>query len=122
MASVEELDKAIGAHGLWKARLKLAIDTGKTDTPVEIIRQDDQCAFGKWLYGPTLTSMDKSSRHFNAVRQLHAEFHRTAARVVQLAVSGKKAEANAMMAMNGEYAAISGKLTQAMMEWKKASK
>jgi hypothetical protein len=25
----EEITKAIGAHGLWKARLKTAIDTGK---------------------------------------------------------------------------------------------
>jgi hypothetical protein len=37
MANIEEIDKAISAHGMWKARLKTAIETGKLDTPVETI-------------------------------------------------------------------------------------
>ena len=122
MASIEELDKAIGAHGMWKARLKSAVDTGKTDAPVETIRQDNQCAFGKWLYGPAPTAADQASDHLKSVKALHAQFHRTAASVAELALRGKKAEAEKMMAFGGEYAAISGKLTQAMMEWKKVSK
>ncbi|MDI6743656.1 MAG: CZB domain-containing protein, partial [Smithella sp.] len=113
MANIEELDKAIGAHGMWKTRLKMAIEAGKTDTPVETIRQDNQCVFGKWLYGNTLTSVEKASQHYKTVKELHAEFHKTAARVAELALSGKKAEAETMMALSGEYAAISGKLTQA---------
>ena len=122
MANIEELDKAIGAHGMWKTRLKTAIETGKTEVPVETIRQDNQCVFGKWLYGTTLTSVDKASSHYKTVRELHAEFHKTAARVTELALGGKKAEAEAMMALGGEYAGISGKLTQAMMAWKKDSR
>jgi Chemoreceptor zinc-binding domain len=122
MANIEEIDKAIGAHGMWKTRLKLAVDTGKTDTPVETIGQDNQCAFGKWLYGPTLTSMDKASSDYKTVKNLHAEFHKTAARVVTLVLDGKKEEAEKMMELGGEYASISGKLTRAMMEWKKVSK
>jgi methyl-accepting chemotaxis protein len=122
MANIEELDKAIGAHGMWKARLKTAIETGKTEVPVETIRQDNQCAFGKWLYGTTLTSVDKASSHYKTVRALHAEFHKTAARLTELALGGKKAEAEAMLALGGEYAGISGKLTQAMLAWKKDSK
>src|SRR5512140_1919573 len=122
MANVEELNKAIGAHGMWKTRLKMAIETGQSDAPVETIRQDNQCAFGKWLYGSTLPPTDKASGHFKTVKELHAEFHRTAARVAELAMAGRKPEAEKMMSLGGEYSTISGKLTEAMMEWKKVSK
>ena len=122
MAIIEEIDKAIGAHGMWKMRLKAAVDTGKIDTSVDAIRQDSQCMFGKWLYGASLTSADKASSHYKTVRAIHAEFHKTAARVAELASSGRKAEAEAMMALGGEYASVSGKLTRAMMEWKGASR
>lgn len=119
MANVEELDKAIAAHGMWKVRLKSAIDTGKIDTPVATIQMDNQCAFGKWLYGDTLTSVDKSSAQYKTVKELHAEFHKTAA---QLATTGKKADAEKMMASGGGYNAVSAKLTSAMMAWKNSSK
>ncbi len=116
---IREIDKAIGAHGMWKHRLKMAIETGKFDSPVETIHMDNQCDFGKWLDGPTLTLTDKTSKHFKTVTELHEEFHKTAARVAVLAVSGITAEAEKVMSVGGEYSEISMKLTAAMMEWKK---
>jgi methyl-accepting chemotaxis protein len=122
MASIEELDKAIGAHGLWKSRLKSAIETGKIDTDIATIRTDNQCAFGKWLYGSTLSPEDKSSNHYITVKELHAEFHKVAARVAEMAISGRKTAAEMMIASGGDYTKISSKLTQAMVEWKSESK
>ena len=107
---------------MWKGRLKIAIDTGKVDAPVATIRMDNQCVFGKWLYGTTLTSADKSSSDYQAVKTLHAEFHKVAAMVAELVESGKKAEAEKLMGHTGQFTAVSGKLTAAMMEWKKKSK
>lgn len=120
MAS-EELDKAIGAHGMWKTRLKRAIDTGRLDDSPDSIRQDGGCAFGKWLHGSSLTAADKSSVSYWTVRDLHTQFHRVAARVAELAIAGQRAEAEKMMSLTGEFTAISGKLTAAMMEWRKAA-
>jgi hypothetical protein len=60
-----------------------------------------------------------TSKHYQTVKELHAEFHKTAARIAELAVSGNKTEAEKMMSFGGEYTKISGKLTSAMMEWKK---
>lgn len=122
MASIKEIDKAIGAHGMWKSRLKMTIESSRIDTPVETIRRDDQCDFGKWLHGSTLTAADKATKHYKTVTELHAEFHQTAARVVELALTGRKSEAETMMILGGEYAVISAKLTQAMMNWKEVSK
>lgn len=119
MINKEEIDKAIGAHGMWKVRLKQAIETGKSDVSVETIRQDNQCNFGKWLYGATLGATDKASGHYKSVRELHAEFHKCAARVAELALSGDKAKAEQMLSLSGEFSATSSKLTAAMMEWKK---
>lgn len=119
MADKAEIDKAIGAHGMWKTRLKQGIATGKFDTPVDTIRVDNQCAFGKWLYGSSLVPGDKTSNHYKNVKDLHAEFHRTAAKVAELALAGKKVQAEQMLSMQGEYSAISAKLTTAMMNWKK---
>lgn len=120
MADKAEIDKAIGAHGMWKSRLKQAIETGKADTPVETIQSDNQCAFGKWLYGSTLSSTDKTSNHYKTVKDLHASFHKAAGKVAELAMAGKKTDAEKLMGMDGEFTTVSSKLTTAMMEWKKS--
>ncbi len=122
MVNIDELDRAIGAHGMWKTRLKAAIDRGSIDVAVQVIEADRECVFGKWLHGSTLSPADKATSHYQTVRELHAEFHKTAARVARLAIDGKKKEARAMMDLAGEYTALSGKLTRAMMDWRKASK
>lgn len=121
MADIQQLEQAIAAHSKWKSQLKKAIATGHIDVPIAAIRADDQCAFGKWLNSSTLSSFDRSTPHYEAVRALHSQFHATAARVVQLVFENKAAEADKMMDLGGEYAVISGRLTRAMMDWKSAT-
>jgi methyl-accepting chemotaxis protein len=122
MAKTEAIDKAIAAHGLWKARLAKTIELGKTEIPPASVLQDIQCDFGKWLYGNALTPEDKGSSHYKTIRDLHAEFHRTAARVTELALAGRKAEALAMMELGGVYTTVSSKLTRSLLEWRLASR
>jgi methyl-accepting chemotaxis protein len=62
---------------------------------------------------------DKTSSHYEEVKNLHAKFHQTAAQVVELAVTGKKREAQHLMSLEGEYTKISSKLTAAMSAWLK---
>ncbi|MCP9473563.1 MAG: CZB domain-containing protein [Nitrospira sp.] len=120
MIQKEEITKAISAHGLWKTRLSQAIATGKTDVTVATVRMDHQCAFGKWLYGPTLDAKDKLSSHYKEVLRLHAQFHEKAAQVLELAMAGKKQEAQQLMALDGDYAKASSQLTAAMTAWLKS--
>ncbi len=114
-----EIEKAIGAHGMWKKRLANCIATGEIDVPVATIRMDNQCGFGKWLYGNSLSPQEKSSEHYHQVVALHASFHKSAAQVAELAQSGKTLEAKSMLLHGGEYVQISIQLTHAMQEWKK---
>ena len=118
MKNKEAIDKAIAAHGMWKTRLKQAIDTREVDIPVEMIRTDCNCIFGKWLNDPTHTATDKASDHYKTVKQLHAEFHKVAAHVAELALAGNRREAEKMISLGGEYASVSSKLTAAMKAWK----
>jgi len=120
MADIQAIDTAIGAHGMWKARLKSAISTGKSEVPVATIKLDNQCAFGQWLYGSTLSATDKATPNYKTVKDLHAEFHKVAAKVADLALSGKKDDAEKILST--EFSTASIKLTAAMMEWKKISK
>jgi hypothetical protein len=122
MASAEDIDKAIGAHETWKNRFNSAIELGETEIPIETIRTDNQCEFGKWLYGKTISSKDKSTTYYKSVRLLHSAFHRTAAHVAELAINGKKDDAEKMIASDGEYNLISSKLIQVLTEWKLESK
>ena len=116
MTKQEQINKAIGAHGLWKQRLNEAIKTGKTEFTPDKVEVDNQCEFGKWLY--SLPAEDLNCEFARKVKALHADFHKEAASVLRLAVGGKQAEAEKGTQVNSKFAKISSELTVAMMSWK----
>jgi methyl-accepting chemotaxis protein len=111
----ELLMKAIGAHGAWKMRLKTAIACGTFDGSVADAAAEDHCEFGKWLMGEIKSSDSDNAKR---VRQLHAKFHKAAAHIAELAISGRKLEAESAIADGSEFGVTSTELTAAMMEWK----
>jgi hypothetical protein len=114
-----QIKAAVGAHGMWKARLQSAISTGKSDFDAANVAKDDKCDFGKWLHGG-VSGAARSSASYNAVKAEHARFHAEAARVLSLALSGKRDEAKNAMAAGSAFAKISADLTREMMDWKKS--
>ena len=117
----DEIKKAIGAHGRWKGRLTLAIETGKSEFTPDKVSADRHCDFGQWLYGPTIPGAEKAGEHYKAVQKLHAEFHKIAGDVLSLALAGKKDEARKLMGAKSRYLAVSAALTGAMMKWERAA-
>ncbi len=113
----EEIDNAVGAHGLWKLRLNQAIHNGTSEWSVSGTRADDVCAFGKWLHG--LPQSVKGTASWKQIQALHAEFHVEAARVLRLALDGKKSEAQQSITTGSKFADLSARLTAAMMKWKR---
>lgn len=109
----EKIKKAIAAHGARKDRLSTAIASGKLEIPIANIRADNVCDFGKWLHGEVAV-LGREPRYAK-VKDLHARFHRAAGEVAELALAGKKAEAE--VAMAGDYAAVSATLTKEMTDW-----
>lgn len=116
----EDIENALGAHALWKMRLRAAIHQGKIETAVADIARDDRCEFGKWLYGPAVPNNARASSHFATVVRLHAEFHKVAAQIAELAVSGSK-EAATKRLNSGDYTRTSEELARAMRAWRDAA-
>jgi hypothetical protein len=111
------LKTALAMHSAWTGRLKTAIASGRLDTPIGTIRADDQCQFGKWLHGESLSDEEKCGEHYVAVKHLHAQFHQAASKVAQLAISGQRGDAERAMGQAGEYTRVSADLTAAINRW-----
>lgn len=63
----------------------------------------------------------KSSPHYTKCLGLHRQFHIVAAKVLSLALNGKKNEALHLMDLKGEFTLASASLTKAMVDWKNAA-
>ncbi len=112
----QELRDALGAHGVWKLKLRTAVNTGKSDTDPATAARDDCCAFGQWLFGPTIDDETRQSKPYEVITRLHREFHVTAGRVLDLAVKGNRDKANELL--NSEFSKRSTKLTMAIAKWR----
>lgn len=86
---------AIEVHMRWKARFKAVIDgTSDEKVEVDVIRADDRCALGLWLYGEGKRRFDMRSEYLD-VLMWHAEFHRQAAGILEATLAGDKERAAA---------------------------
>lgn len=116
MSVHDEIDKAIAAHGQWKAKLRTAIDTRQCESTPDKVKKDDNCSFGKWLH-QRIDSSYKSSAYYDEVVDLHAKFHREAGGILELALKGDTEQANELMKIGGNFTSYSGQLTRKMKEW-----
>lgn len=114
----QQIGNAIGAHGLWKSRLRAAITNGAGELKAATVRDDHQCEFGKWLYSPTLEAAVKQSKHYATCADLHHRFHAAASEIVALIAAGKKEEAGKKLEGDFEFKKLSAELTMTMMAWK----
>jgi hypothetical protein len=103
-AHIQGLDfvSAIEAHRKWKARLaEYADGTSKETLDHSVICRDDQCALGKWIYseGQTFTG---HLPLFHQIKAKHAQFHISAAQVVEMIHTDRKEEAVKNL-LDGEF-------------------
>lgn len=119
MTHAEEIKKAIAAHGLWKSRLRQAIDSGRSQWSVEEIAAEDQCELGRWLKIVEPTAED--AERIEHIRTLHGKFHREAAQVLQLAHGGQRSVANLAMAAGSPFDRLTSELTRELMLWSRAA-
>jgi len=116
----EEIQKAIGAHALWKGRLKAAIDKGRSEFTVEDASVDNKCEFGIWLHS-AIDHDPQSKAHREKVRHLHREFHQEVGKVLGQALRGDRDGALKAMAPGTPYFNSCTKLTEEMMDWNRAA-
>jgi len=113
---VSQINDAIGAHGMWKMRLRTAINSGIGDIRSEQACRDDKCAFGQWIHGPTIDAATRAGVPYQVIRRLHAEFHQSAGAVLACVERGDRDRAADLLA--GDYTARSEKLVRGLTKWK----
>ncbi|MGB1237147.1 MAG: CZB domain-containing protein [Pseudomonadales bacterium] len=112
----DEIEKAISAHGQWKVKLRRAIDTGVCESTPDKVKQDNNCSFGKWLHY-RLDEQYKDCEMYRDVVNLHANFHREAGTILELALNGEREQAQDLIKLGGRFSRYSGQLTRTMKQW-----
>ena len=112
----QSIHKAIAAHGLWKTRLRQAIDTQTSEFDVDFVRSSHNCEFGKWLDGDR--SNLRTFPQYQDVYKQHQVVHEMTAQVMSLALKGDKSGADELL--KSKFLPLSQKLTITMMGWDKA--
>lgn len=119
MTHADEIKKAIAAHGLWKSRLRQAIDSGRSQWSVEEVAADGDCDLGRWLQ--SVDPPAEEAERVERIRALHRKFHREAAQVLQLAHGGQRSVANMAMAAGSPFDRLTSELTRELMLWARAA-
>lgn len=99
-AVVKGLDfvAAIEAHRKWKDRLSTYINgTSNEKLDYGAICRDDLCVLGKWIYG-TGAPLTGHLPIFHQLKAKHAQFHVSAAQVVEQMQQGNKESAQNILA------------------------
>ncbi len=98
---------AMNAHVMWKQRLLKHLEgRGEERLDPGIVTQDHLCVLGRWLYANG--ERFRTSPVFIDVRNEHARFHETAARIIRLVDEGLEAQARELL--EGDYARLSHEL------------
>ena len=114
----DQINKALLAHGAWKQRLQSAVAAGASEFVVVHVETDNRCDFGKWFYG--LPTGLRATNTAGKIQALHAEFHKEAARILDLALKGKKDQAQQALGPGEKFSLSSGQLALALKQWEKA--
>ena len=111
----ELLNAAITSHARWKGQLREALDRGQLPDPISV-RADDRCDLGKWIYGEGMAYQTEAE--YQDLKILHAQFHETAASVVEIIINNDKANAKAELE-SGALTAASMKVINAISKVQK---
>ncbi len=110
-----QVKNAIAMHNTWLSRLKDAAATGRSEYSVATVSRDDICPIGIWLsenLAPELR--DSPLRVITAAR--HAVFHRSAARLLSLALAGDPSVA-ASLERGGDFQMVDSLMLDALEDW-----
>jgi hypothetical protein len=110
----QRAETVVKAHIAWFDRLRKAVETGKSDVPPAVVATDVECEFGKWVHSE-LGGLC-SPGLFRDIAQIHADFHRTAAAILTLALEGRQSEAQAQLGPNSQLGELSKRLVEKVRE------
>ena len=113
----KQLSDALVAHRKWKDRLMQAISSSESEYQPAVVRKDSQCDFGKWLHHDVSNEI-RQTETYQTVLRLHANFHFETARILELALSGHKSEAEQAIGLGNEWRRLSAELMAQLLSWR----
>lgn len=90
------------AHLKWKTRLRNAIRDGEK-FDVSTVRRDDCCALGLWIHGTGQRRWGHQPG-FTRLMSAHAQFHKEAAQVAEMANQGDQAQVAKLIGSGTDFA------------------
>ena len=115
MTTKLEISKTIGAHRKWKERLQKAIETGTSEFKPATVKVDHACELGKWLTSEAAAQFQQSE-YWQPIKQTHAEFHREAAHILEMALLGHKQQAQTLLNGQNKFAQTSQTLISLLLK------
>ena len=114
-----DLDIAIQKHVQWKYKFRDALHN-KEQMDAAAISKDNNCEFGKWLYGDAKAQFGKVSNYAKCVTE-HAAFHVEAGKIAVLVNAQNAVEAERLMATGSAYDQASKRVAVSIIELKNAA-
>lgn len=108
----ELLHKAITTHSHWKYNLQQTIKTGKSSVTVNEVKNAHLCELGKLLD----SAAGKTLPDYAEIIKIHQAFHEEAAAILELALVGKPAEAQARMQLGSYFGQLTAKLVNKLSD------
>ena len=88
-----DMKAALDAHEKWYHRLEEMLNGTSDEKPeVATVACDDKCVLGQWIYAQGANHFGEH-KEYNDLRDIHAEFHLTAADVLKNVLKGENVEA-----------------------------
>ena len=112
------LEDAIQAHAGWKMKLAAYLRHPDKSINASDAGRDDKCPLGQWLHGEAKKTLAGLPEYKSLVTE-HAHFHKTVAKVVDVANSGKKLDEDAMLHGESEFATTSRNVVTLIAKLKK---
>jgi len=110
---MKKIDRAIFGHSRLKFHLKNAIETARSDFKYEEIKDPHACPLGEWLDSPEGQVLP----NYAELTEIHKDFHKEAAQVLDLALQGKKNEAKlSIQPLTSKFSKLSSQLVNTLAE------
>jgi len=110
----QQIRAALTAHELWRAHLVQAALTGRARMTVTEAAREEACDLGRWLQRiGELPEVPQVA----PVRDLHRHFHEEAARVLELALTGRRSESLLAVGPGSRFDEASIRLSSALKDW-----
>lgn len=103
------------AHIDWKMKLTNYLQNPDNSLDPKKVCLDNACVLGKWIHGDGLAYREYNPSIFDSLKDSHAEFHKTAAQIIDYVNVHNNQAAEKLLSPTGKYIQVSDK-TVALIE------